>query len=354
MNVLQLIDTLHAGGAERMAVNLANAGSSDTFHAFLCATREGGILEAAVDGEIPFLIAEKKSISDTKALFRILRFVKEHKIDIIHAHSTSIYTAFLIKVLRPKTKLVWHDHYGLSEFLDKRPSGKLRLIAKFMAGAIGCNKKLRDWAHTTLGVNNILYLPNFSVPEITILKTDIKGTPGKRIVCLANLRPQKNHFEIIAVFKAFRSKYPDYSLHLIGKDFKDVYAQEIKNTIRKLNLEDHIFLYDSRPDVSAILKEMDIALLLSTSEGLPLALLEYGLAGLPTIVSDVGMCKEVVGDTAFVVKNVLAETQKYLELYAEDPKLKASMGAAFANKIKIEYSATKSAKTLYAFYNTLK
>lgn len=354
MNVLQLIDTLHAGGAERMAVNLANAGTTDTYRGFLCATREGGILEEAVGGDIPLLIAKKKSISDAKALMRIYRFVKEHHIDIIHAHSTSIYTAFLIKMLRPKTKLVWHDHYGLSEFLDKRPNGKLRLIAKFMAGAIGCNRKLRDWAHDTLGVDNTLYLPNFSVPEKTILKTEIKGAVGKRIVCLANLRPQKNHFEIIAVFNAFRSMYPSYSLHLIGKDFKDVYAQEIKNTIQKLNLDEHVFLYDSRPDVSAILKEMDIALLLSSSEGLPLALLEYGLAGLPTIVSDVGMCKEVVGDTAFVVKDVLVETQKYLELYAIDPELKASKGAAFANKIKNEYSATKSAKTLYAFYTTLK
>tara|TARA_R110002051_G_scaffold13836_1_gene45711 strand:+ start:509 stop:1573 length:1065 start_codon:yes stop_codon:yes gene_type:complete len=354
MNVLQLIDTLHAGGAERMAVNLANAGTPDTYHAFLCATREGGILEAAVGAEVSLLIAEKKSISDTKALFRILRFVKEHEIDIIHAHSTSIYTAFLIKVLRPKTKLVWHDHYGLSEFLDKRPSGKLRLIAKFMAGAIGCNKKLREWANETLGVNNTLYLPNFSVPEKTILKTEIQGTPGKRIVCLANLRPQKNHFEILTVFKTFRDQYPAFSLHLIGKDFKDVYSQEIKNTIQKLNLEEHIFLYDSRPDVSAILQEMDIALLLSTSEGLPLALLEYGMAGLPTIVSDVGMCKEVVGDTAFIVKDVLTETQKYLELYAQDSGLRASKGEAFASKIKNEYSATKSSKTLYAFYNTLK
>jgi hypothetical protein len=99
-----------------MAVNLANAGTPDTYRAFLCATREGGILEASVGGNIPLLIAKKKSISDAKALMRIYRFVKEHDINIIHAHSTSIYTAFLIKMLSPQTKLVWHDHYGMREF----------------------------------------------------------------------------------------------------------------------------------------------------------------------------------------------------------------------------------------------
>jgi glycosyltransferase involved in cell wall biosynthesis len=354
MNVLQLIDTLHAGGAERMAVNLANKGTPETYRAFLCATREGGILEGAVQCEIPLLIAKKRSISDTKALFRILRFVKEHEIDIIHAHSTSIYTAFLIKVLRPKTKLVWHDHYGLSEFLDKRPSSNLRIIAKFMSGVIACNRQLRDWSQSRLGIRNSLFLPNFSVPDETALQTEIKGISGKRIVCLANVRPQKNHLEVLTVFKEFVGQYPGYSLHLVGKDFKDSYSQKVKDSIQNHGLGEQVFLYDSRPDVFAILKEMDIAVLLSTSEGLPLALLEYGLAGLPTIVSDVGMCKEVVGDTAFVVDDVLAETQKYLEMYAEDPALKVSKGRAFTNKIKNEYSATKSAKALHAFYKTLK
>jgi glycosyltransferase involved in cell wall biosynthesis len=353
MNVLQLIDTLHAGGAERMAVNLANAGNSGTYRAFLCATREGGILEASVHRDVPLLIADKKSITDRKALQRILKFVRVHEIEIIHAHSTSIYTAFLVKLLRPKTKLVWHDHYGLSEFLDKRPRRKLAFIAKFMAGAIGCNLQLKAWAQSKLGIVKTLYLPNFSVPEACTLETEIGGEAGKRIVCLANLRPQKNHLQVLEVFKAFALQNTGYTLHLVGKDFKDTYSQEVRDCIQTFGLEDWVFLYGSRPDVSAILKEMDIAVLLSTSEGLPLALLEYGLAALPTVVSDVGMCKEVVGETAFIVKNVLTEAQNYLEKYAQDPFLKDAMGTAFAAKIKKEYSANESSKALYAFYKTL-
>lgn len=354
MNVLQLIDTLHAGGAERMAVNLANAGTTETYRSFLCATRVGGVLETSIREEVPLLIAHKRSIVDWKALRFVLRFVQTHEIDIIHAHSTSIYTAFLIKLLRPKVKLVWHDHYGLSEFLIQRPNRILKIVAKFMSGAIGCNVQLREWAQTKLKIKKTLYLPNFSVPEETVLETVIEGISGKRIVCLANLRPQKNHFQLLEVFKAFAIQYPAYSLHLVGKDFEDDYSKSVKDCIQNLNLKDKVFLYGSRPDVTAILKEMDIAVLLSTSEGLPLALLEYGLSGLPTIVADVGMCKEVVGETAFIVKDVLVETQKYLEMYIKDPVLKNSMGKAFAAKINKEYSAEESAKTLFAFYKSLK
>jgi glycosyltransferase involved in cell wall biosynthesis len=50
----------------------------------------------------------------------------------------------------------------------------------------------------------------------------------------------------------------------------------------------------SRSDVPDILRQVDIGILASASEGLPLSLLEYGLAGLPVVVTDVGQCSEVV------------------------------------------------------------
>lgn len=353
MNVLQLIDTLEAGGAERMAVNLANAGSDSTYRSFLCATRSGGALATDVHHDVPLLITYKKRLTDIKALRALVGFVKKHHIDILHAHSTSIYTAFLVKMIIPKIKLVWHDHYGWSDALQQRSTKGLGLIAKFMSGAVACNKRLRDWAGERLGVKKTLYLPNFSVPQKTALQTEIYGTKGNRIVCLANLRPQKNHLELLEVFASFYQNHPEYSLHLVGKDFEDEYAQQIKTLIKTLGLEQAVFCYGSRPDSTAILEMMDIGLLLSTSEGLPLALLEYGMAGLPVVVADVGMCSEVVGDTAFVVQNVQKEALAYLEQYHHNPELKKNMGMAFRHRVRKEFDASKSAHELFTFYQSL-
>ena len=50
-----------------------------------------------------------------------------------------------------------------------------------------------------------------------------------------------------------------------------------------------------RRDVEAILRASAIGVLSSISEGLPLALLEYGDAALPAVVTNVGQCAEVVG-----------------------------------------------------------
>ena len=48
-------------------------------------------------------------------------------------------------------------------------------------------------------------------------------------------------------------------------------------------------------DTASLLASADCGVLSSNSEGLPVALLEYGMAGLPVVVTDVGQCEEVTG-----------------------------------------------------------
>ncbi len=89
-------------------------------------------------------------------------------------------------------------------------------------------------------------------------------------------------------------EYPKWSLHLVGKDFNDDYSLKLNNLIESLDLKKNIFLYGSKPDISNILRQCEIGLLSSKSEGLPLALLEYGLANLPVIATKVGECESVI------------------------------------------------------------
>lgn len=355
MRVLQLIDTLDAGGAERMAVNLANASVNHGFSGYLCATRRGGIIESAIHPKVLRCILGKQSFYDLKALRKLLKFTKDNKIDIIHAHSTSIYTAFLIKLMHPKLKLVWHDHYGLSEFVKERPSQQiLKIISRFMSGLIACNEDLATWARTQLHCKEVIFLPNFVVEhKDQELTTEILGVDGKRMVCLANLRPQKNHIALLKIFKDIVPQFPDWTLHLVGKDFNDATSALIKEFIVDNHLSDAVYLYDSRKDVTAILQKMDIGILTSTSEGLPLALLEYGLAGLAVMVTDVGQCAQVVKDAGVVIHNVEEEGPKALLKIMNDVPYRSELGTTFKNRVIASYSEGASVSLLVTFYNTI-
>ena len=126
MRILQIIDSLEAGGAERMAVNYANSLAITIEFSGLVVTRKEGPLLNQVSNKVSYLYLDKKGTIDLKSLFKLRKFVIENKVEVIHAHSTSFFLAFLLKLSGPNLKLIWHDHYGDSEFLSKRPSLALR------------------------------------------------------------------------------------------------------------------------------------------------------------------------------------------------------------------------------------
>jgi glycosyltransferase involved in cell wall biosynthesis len=306
MRILQIIDSLEAGGAERMAVNYANALVKQVEFSGLVASRKEGALLQLLDNEVNYLFLNKKRTVDFSALIQIGRFVKKNKITIVQAHSTSFFLAFLLKIICPRVQLIWHDHYGDSEFLNKRPSFILMLVLPFFEGIITVNQKLKLWSQEKFKFSNTIYLPNFPVLGNDVVeKTILKGIDGKRIVCLANLRIQKDHFLLLEVAKKLQFSHPDWSFHLIGKDFNDAYSEQIKKLIIELELEHTVFIYGTKPDIGNILEQCTIGVLTSQSEGLPVALLEYGLYKKPVVVTAVGEIPGVIenGKNGYVVMN---------------------------------------------------
>lgn len=304
MRILQLIDSLEAGGAERMAVNYANVLAQQIDFSGLVVTRKEGPLLHQLNKEVSYLYLNKKRTIDIAALLQLKRFVQKNKVSILQAHSTSFFFAFLLKLLCPSIKIIWHDHYGQSEYLNKRPRFALRLISPFFNGIIAVNQNLKNWAQDKLHFNNSIYLPNFPSKENAAIEhTLLKGMEGKRILCLANLRIQKNHFLLLKVAKRLKKSHPDWSFHLIGKDFNDAYSNQIKNLILQFRLENTVFIYGTKPDIRSILKQSAIGLLTSQSEGLPVALLEYGWYKKPVVVTAVGEIPLVIenGINGFIV-----------------------------------------------------
>jgi hypothetical protein len=211
MRVIQIIDSLEAGGAERMAVSYANVLANCIEFSGLVATRKEGPLKCQLDNEGAYLYLNKKSAVDIRAVYRLRKFVKQNRVTVVHAHSTSFFIAFLLKLSCSNVHVIWHDHYGDSEYLNGRPWFALRLVTPFFSGIIAVNQHLKNWSETKFNCKNTIYLPNFPSKENGIERaTVLKGAAGKRIVSLANLRPQKNHF-LLLISSADAGVYPTVS-----------------------------------------------------------------------------------------------------------------------------------------------
>ena len=356
MRVLQLIDSLQTGGAERVSVNIANALANQINASFLCATRKEGLLKESLQTNVDYLFLNKTKTIDFKAVKSLNNYIRRNKIDIVHAHSTSFFLATFIKLLNSKLKIVWHDHYGNSEYLNNRKTKALRLCSSYFSHVFSVNKKLEIWAKQYLKSRSVSYLPNFVVLNNTNPITKLRGKDGKRIIHLANLRPQKDHITLFDAFKKVVKDCPDWSLHCVGKDFNDECSKSLRTKINELGLNESIFLYGSKLDITHILEQSNIGVLSSKSEGLPIALLEYGLAGLPVVVTNAGDCAKVVENrkSGIVVSREDSDAlaKGILQVIINQKKAN-NFRCNLKLKVEKEYSKAKYIKTLLDVYNAL-
>jgi glycosyltransferase involved in cell wall biosynthesis len=357
MKVLQLIDSLDTGGAERMAVNLANALADHVEGSYLCSTRTDGLLKNAIDPSISYYCLNKRSRFDMLALYKLYQWVRKENINILHAHSSSFFFGTLIKLMHPKLKLIWHDHYGKSEQLSKRPYKVLQFCSRWFDLVFCVNTKLVTWNTKYLNRVPIQLLSNFILPlKEKRQVTHLQGVDRKRIICLANLRPQKDHITLLRAFKEVHVIHSDWTLHLVGKDFGDSYAERIKTFIKDERLEKWVFLYGIKSDIDYILSQCEIGVLSSTSEGLPLVLMEYGRSGLAIIATDVGDCKNIVknNNTGQLIEpsNVKAMTKALIN-YIEDEDVRKAAAKGLRKHVQLQFSKEVNLKIILRSYNRI-
>lgn len=300
MKILQIIDSLNVGGAEVLAVNIANELSEDGVESHLCVTRKEGELKSSVNKKVNYLFLEKTTTLDFKAIFKLKNYIKRHSIKVIHAHTTSSFIAICVKLLYPSVKIIWHNHTGAYINLKGKKLLALKLYSKHISYIISVTKELDIWSKRVLKHYNGSYMPNFVTFSNKNKVTTLKGVLGKRIICLAGLREVKDHLNLIKAFELVKKDFPDWSLHLVGKDYMDDYSITIKQYIKERLLTDSVYIYNAQLDVKNILSQASIGVLSSKSEGLPLALLEYGLANLPVIVTNVGECNSIVDNESLI------------------------------------------------------
>lgn len=357
MRIAQIIDSLETGGAERMAVNYANALSKNIEFSGLIVSRKEGLLLKQIDVNVSYLFLQKEKRIDFKAVFELRKYLKINKINVIHAHSSSFFLVVLVKLTFLKVKIIWHDHYGISQDLSSRKSLILKIGSLFFTGIISVNSDLKDWAKSYLWCKNIIYLPNFILhTSVSNERQMLNGFADKRIICVANLRPQKNHELLIDAANELKDKFPDWTFHLFGKDFEDSYSYKLKKKIDDLKLEKTIFFYGTTENIASALEQCQIGILPSLSEGLPLAILEYGKYKLPVVATNVGEISKIISSDKqglIVESDNLNEFVVAVEKLILDQKFRDEIALALNNSIQLNFSETTIIKEYLLWLKSL-
>ncbi len=357
IGVMHITDTLEAGGAEQVAVNLVNLLPRERFAAHLCTTRRDGLLADTVSVDVGRLQLGRKWRFDGAALRRMVAYIREHEIKILHAHGSSMFIAGLASLFMPRPTVVWHDHYGLP--LKERVAWIERPLAKRAGGVIAVSQSLVEWSRRNLAIadDRIWYIPNFICQQQTdAAPPDLPGEAGARIVCVANLRPQKDHLTLVRAMSKVVRQVPAAHLLIVGAIVDANYQQSIKEEVARLGLKENVSLLGQRRDVSAILRACDVGVLSSLAEGLPLALIEYAQAALGTVTTRVGQCAEVLdeGRTGLLVSpqspNELAAALLHL---LNSPVERVVLGRLLQQRAQQIYSASSGVEQVCRVYDVM-
>jgi glycosyltransferase involved in cell wall biosynthesis len=356
--VMQVVDSLTAAGMEAVAVNLGNLLSQKGLTNIVCTTRATGPLESRIANGVQHLHLARKGIVGAGALKRLARFLKEQQVDLVHAHGSSVFFSVLAGCFAPPVKVVWHDHFGRYA-TEKRPAWLFRLAMRRAAGVIAVNEPLAEWARTALRVpaDRVWYVPNcVAEPPASLLAPGLPGTPGRRIVCVANLRPEKDHLTLVDAMKLIAEAEPSATLLLVGDHANSVHVARIKERIGQHGLTGQVFLLGSRHDVPSLLSGCDVGVLSSASEGLPLALLEYGMARLPAVATRIGQVPEVLdeGRAGLLVTPGRADelAAALLRLF-RSAELREKLGWELGTRVREHYNEAAFLRRILSIYETV-
>lgn len=102
---------------------------------------------------------------------------------------------------------------------------------------------------------------------------------------VGRMMKQKNHHYLIKVFSQIKKRNPSLGIKLMlvgdGPLRKEIEAQ-----VRSLSLTENVIFTGVRPDVDQLLQAMDVFVMPSLYEGLPVSIVEAQTAGLPCVISD--------------------------------------------------------------------
>lgn len=359
MRILQLIDSLNVGGAERMAVNISNVLNREGYSVMLCSSRSGGELKNFLDENCQYFCLNKKSVLDFRAFVKLVRIVKKNKINLIHAHSSSIYWAAIVKLLCRNVKIIWHDHLGKRLNENYWINLSIRVFSRKIDSIIAVNSELKEWAIENLKIESgrIFYIKNF--PSIKQYKYKINSTRDTfDIVYLANIKSGKGHIVLLEAFEIlfFERGYNTIRLKLAGYYCNDDCYIRINEFINLKQLNDFVEIMGIVLNTSTLLAQSDIGVISSFYEGLPVSLLEYGLAGLPVVVTNVGQCAEVVGNGKFgtvVPASKPKELADALEWHIQNRTDSINLGAKFKQHVEQNYGSEKFIQEYLKVLNTL-
>lgn len=172
----------------------------------------------------------------------------------------------------------------------------------------------------------------------------------RKVITVANLRPEKSHETLIAAAAELAADFPDVQFQIVGDGPR---RAELEALVRARALERTVVFLGHREDVPDLLDAADAFVLPSRSEAFPNGAIEAMAAGLPVVASAVGGLLDLIepNRTGLLVPpgNAAALATALRRLFSE-PDLAARLGQAAQTQVRQRYSFERMVASFEELY----
>lgn len=299
--VCHVVHSLNVGGAELLATRMATRLSDRFRPVFACLDQEGQLTATLHDAQIPWQSLGRRGGLDWRCSRRLAAWLRQQQVALVHAHQ---FTPFLYTLLsgalgrRPPVLFTEHGRFFPDSSSWKRrclSHALLKRQDRIVAVGHAVQQALLDIEHLPAAQTRVIYngiAPYAPSSSRQNHRQRCNASETTTVIALvARFDPIKNHALAIEAIRKLVDSYRDVQLWLVGDGPQRAAAERL---VEQWQLTNHVHFLGERRDVGDILREANIALLTSHSEGIPLVLIEAMAAGLPVVATAVGGVPELI------------------------------------------------------------
>ena len=370
INVLHIVDKLTIRGSNihgvtkllSLYIPLFN---KEKYNVFLCnlRSRDKGV-EYLEQHEIEVTSFDRGKF-DVRTLLDIMRIIKRKDVHIVHLHGYGSTTFGRVAALLLRIPCVVQEHiYDKAIPWYQKCADKL--LAHFTTCGIAVSESVKEFmvmyrairADKVKVIYNGILKEHFadSVTDNAMhdsMRVRLHIPPNNKIVAIiGRLDRIKGHYYFLKAARIILKEYHDVTFLIVGDG--DL-MHELREQASSLHVESNVVFVGHCNEIPRLLKEVDIKVVASLSEGLPISLIEAMTAGCAIVTTDVGGIGEIIDDgvTGFLVppKNEYAFAEKIVCLLRDD-ELRKNL-ADNAKKASEQYDIRTTVKRIESCYEEI-
>lgn len=314
MRIVQMVENLDRGGLERMALDLA-IGQKALGHtlAIYCLHDRGALADEAEAAGIAVTAFHKAPGFSFKTILQMREAMKKDGIEVVQTHNPGIHHyGALAGRLAGASFILSTRHSPLNSKGRPYQERYFRWVLP-LTDAVVCvcdhtRRQLLAPAALPPDKTSVIINGISLAPYRSLAARPGSAWPRIRFGTVGRLVPAKAHSILLDAFALVRAQLPGAELHLAG--YGELEAP-LREQAARLGLGSDVFTLRrvSAAEAPAFYASLDVFVLSSVNEGLPLVILEAMAAGLPIVSTRVGGVPEVAteGDLAWLCEAGSAE-----------------------------------------------